>query len=54
MEKDPLLENQNVDYDSIRLRLQGYIDAMEEAYQEQTTKVVNMYILKRAMSPYLP
>ncbi len=54
LEKNPLLENQDVDYDSIRLRLQGYIDRIEEAYQIQAVKAVDMYILKRALSPYLP
>lgn len=54
LETNPLLENQDVDYDMIRLRLQGYIDAMEEAFHTQAAEVVNKHILKRAMSPYLP
>lgn len=54
LKKNPLLENQDVDYDVIRLRLQCYIDAMEEEYQPQAGKVANLHILRRAMSPYLP
>lgn len=52
--RNPSLENKDVDYDSIRLRLQGYIDRMDEEIQIQAGKVANMYIFKRAMSPYLP
>lgn len=54
LEKNPFLDNQDVDYDMIRLRLQCYIDRMDEAYQTQTENRVNKYILKNAMSPYLP
>ena len=54
LELNPSLENRYVDYDSVRFRLQGYIDKMEEAYQLQAEKVVNKYILKRAWSLYLP
>lgn len=54
LREDQFLENRNVDYDSIRLRIQGYIDKLEEAYQAQAAKVVDQYIFKRSMSPYLP
>jgi len=53
LEENPLLENQDVDYDTIRLRLQSYIDAMEESYQQQAIKVTNMHILKSATKLYL-
>lgn len=53
-DENPFLKNQDVDYDTIRLRLQNYIDKMEEAYQQQAMSVVNAYVLKCAMSPYLP
>lgn len=53
-DENPFLKNQDVDYDAIRLRLQTYIDKMEEAYQQQAMRVVNAYVLKCAMSPYLP
>ena len=54
LEKNPTLENQDVDYDSIRLRIQYYIDRMQEENQLQAGKVANLHILRRAMSPYLP
>ena len=54
LSKDPSLCNQDVDYDMIRLRLQEYIDRMEEAYRPQAAQVVNRHILKSAMSPYIP
>lgn len=52
--KNKNLENWDVDYDSIRLRIQGYIDGLEEAYQAQAAKVADKYILERGLSPYLP
>lgn len=51
---NPSVENQDVDYDIIRLRLQGYIDRMLEENRQRAESVANAYILKRAMSPYLP
>ncbi len=51
---NPQLENRDVDYDSIRRRIQGYIDTMEKAYQPQAAQVADMHIFKRRMSPYLP
>ncbi len=54
LEKNLHLTNKDVDYDSIRLRLQRYIEKMDKAYQAQAEKVVNMHFFKRAISPYLP
>lgn len=54
LERDPSLNNWDVDYDAIRLQLQTYIDKIEEAYQQQAMNVANAYVLKCAMSPYLP
>ena len=53
-DENPFLKNQDVDYDAIRLRLQNYIDKMEDVYQQQAMNVVNAHVLKCAMSPYLP
>ena len=54
LESNPFLKNRDVDYDSIRLRLQGYIDKLEEANQSQASKVVNRYIFNIAKNRYLP
>ncbi len=54
LEENPFLNNEDVDYDAIRLRLQGYIDRMDDVYQEQAEKVTNRYIVNCAMSPLLP
>ena len=54
LEMNPLLENQDVDYDSIRLRIQGYIDRLDKAYRAQAAEVADKHIFKRRMSPYLP
>lgn len=54
LENNPSLKNTDVDYDSIRLRLQGYIDAMEEDCKAQAENVVNRYLINCAMNPLVP
>lgn len=54
LENNPSLKNTDVDYDSIRLRLQGYIDAMEEDCKAQAEDVVNRYITNCAINPLVP
>lgn len=54
LKNNPSLKNTDVDYDSIRLRLQGYIDAMEEDCKAQAENVVNRYLINCAMNPLVP
>lgn len=54
LSKDPYLENEDVDYDKIRLLIQEYIDRLEEAHQPQVAEIVNKYLLERQRSPHLP